>query len=97
MRLLRTLAPVVLNAVFPHRALAYDNSAPGARLPVLGWSSWVDPGDEHPIFDYCDEHSVKAASDAFVSLGFKPHYTHFHLDDCWLMSTGTRPGTYKAT
>ena len=67
-------------------AFAYDNGAPGSRLPVLGWSSWValGPGDEHPIFDFCDEHSVKAASDAFVALGFKAAgYTGFHLDDCW--------------
>lgn len=65
---------------------AYDNGAPGSRLPVLGWSSWValGPGGSHPIFDYCDEASVKAASDAFVALGFKEAgYTGFHLDDCW--------------
>ena len=65
---------------------AYDNAAPGSRLPVMGWSSWValGPGASHPIFDYCDEFSVKAASDAFVSLGFKQAgYTGFHLDDCW--------------
>lgn len=65
---------------------AYDNGAPGSRLPVLGWSSWValGPGSDHPIFDYCDEFSVKSASDAFVALGFKDAgYTAFHLDDCW--------------
>ena len=65
---------------------AYDNGAPGSRLPVLGWSSWValGPGSNHPIFDYCDEFSVKQSSDAFVSLGFKEAgYTGFHLDDCW--------------
>lgn len=75
-----------LAVIFPLCVPAYDNSAPGARLPVLGWSSWValGPGAEHPIFDYCDEHSVKAASDAFVSLGFKDYgYRAFHLDDCW--------------
>ena len=39
-----------------HQVSAYDNGAPGSRLPVLGWSSWValGPGAEHPIFDYCD-------------------------------------------
>ena len=37
---------------------------------------------EHPIFDYCDETSVKRAADAFVELGFTDHgYHHFHLDD----------------
>lgn len=67
-------------------ACAYDNNAPGARLPVLGWSSWValGPDSQHPIFDYCDEASVKHAADAFVTLGFKEAgYTGFHLDDCW--------------
>eukprot|EP00658_Telonema_sp_P-2_P058724 TRINITY_DN4726_c0_g1_i4.p1 TRINITY_DN4726_c0_g1~~TRINITY_DN4726_c0_g1_i4.p1 ORF type:complete len:401 (-),score=73.61 TRINITY_DN4726_c0_g1_i4:40-1242(-) len=65
---------------------AYDNQAPGSRLPVLGWSSWValGPGGQHPIFDYCDEASVKAAADAFVEVGLKDAgYTGFHLDDCW--------------
>ena len=49
---------------------AYNNGAPGSRLPVLGWSSWValGPGSNHPIFDYCDEESVKQSADAFVSL-----------------------------
>jgi len=52
----------------------------------MGWSSWValSPVGEHPIFDYCDETSVKRAADAFVELGFPDHgYHHFHLDDCW--------------
>ena len=38
------------------------------------------------IFDFCDETSVTAAIDAFVSddLGlFDAGYRHFHLDDCW--------------
>jgi len=67
-------------------AHAYDNGAPNSKLPVLGWSSWVAlaPGAEHPIFDYCDEDSVKHAIDAFVELGFvDAGYHHFHLDDCW--------------
>ena len=66
--------------------VAYDNGAPNSKLPVLGWSSWValGPGAEHPIFDYCDEDSVKHAIDAFVELGFRDAgYHHFHLDDCW--------------
>jgi len=65
---------------------AYDNGAPGSRLPVLGWSSWValGPDSAHPIFDFCDEDSVKAAADAFVAVGLKDAgYTGFHLDDCW--------------
>jgi hypothetical protein len=52
----------------------------------MGWSSWValGPDGQHPIFDYCDEASVKAAADAFEVVGLKgAGYTHFHLDDCW--------------
>ncbi len=85
-RLHRLLPLLAAAACCSAPAAAYDNGAPGSRLPVLGWSSWValGPGDAHPIFDFCDEHSVKAASDAFVALGFKDHgYTGFHLDDCW--------------
>ena len=72
----------------PQSVVAYNNDAPHSRLPPLGWSSWValGPNNEHPIFDYCDEHSVKSAIDAFVSpeLGlFEAGYRHFHLDDCW--------------
>ena len=77
---------LLLALVLPATLTAYDNNAPNSRLPVLGWSSWValGPDASHPIFDYCDEFSVKAASDAFVSLGFKEAgYTGFHLDDCW--------------
>ena len=66
--------------------LGYDNNAPHSRLPVMGWSSWValGPGKAHPIFDYCDEASVKAAADAYEAVGLKAAgYTGFHLDDCW--------------
>ena len=73
--------------------LAYDNGAPNSRLPPLGWSSWValgpDADTDHaatPVFDFCDEVSVKASMDAFVSdeVGlYKAGYRHFHLDDCW--------------
>lgn len=54
---------------------AYDNGAPNARLPTLGWSSWValGPPGSDPIFDYCDEFSLKATVDAFVALGFPSH------------------------
>jgi len=38
----------------------------------------------HPLFDYCDEASVKVSIDAFVEVGlYKAGYRHFHLDDCW--------------
>jgi len=73
--------------------LGYDNGAPHSRLPPLGWSSWVALGPNAdsqaagaPIFDFCDEASVKASIDAFVSdeVGlYKAGYRHFHLDDCW--------------
>jgi len=65
---------------------AYDNGAPNSRLPPLGWSSWeaFGAGTEHPIRDYCDENSVKAAIDAFHETGlYDAGYRHFHLDDCW--------------
>lgn len=65
---------------------AYDNGAPHSRLPTMGWSSWValGPGAEHPVFDYCDEFSVKQAADAFIEVGlYDAGYRHFHLDDCW--------------
>mmetsp|Transcript_39657 Transcript_39657/g.123579 ORF Transcript_39657/g.123579 Transcript_39657/m.123579 type:complete len:522 (+) Transcript_39657:61-1626(+) len=67
-------------------AAAYDNGAPHSRTPPLGWSSWVSlaPEDNHPIFDYCDEESVKHAADAFHEVGlYDAGYRHFHLDDCW--------------
>ena len=83
------LPAILTSTIFGHLGLsvtAYDNGAPGTRLPALGWSSWValGPEAEHPVFDYCDEASVKAAADAFVELGFKKAgYSAFHLDDCW--------------
>lgn len=67
-------------------AVAYNNGAANSLLPPLGWSSWValGPGSDHPIFDYCDEFSVKASVDAFIEVGlYDAGYRHFHLDDCW--------------
>eukprot|EP01060_Flectonema_neradi_P019646 TRINITY_DN268_c0_g3_i1.p1 TRINITY_DN268_c0_g3~~TRINITY_DN268_c0_g3_i1.p1 ORF type:complete len:410 (+),score=98.09 TRINITY_DN268_c0_g3_i1:85-1314(+) len=66
--------------------VAYNNGAPHSRLPPMGWSSWValGPGPAHPIFDYCDEASVKNAVDAYLAVGlYDAGYRHFHLDDCW--------------
>eukprot|EP00927_Polykrikos_kofoidii_P078980 TRINITY_DN7577_c0_g1_i1.p1 TRINITY_DN7577_c0_g1~~TRINITY_DN7577_c0_g1_i1.p1 ORF type:complete len:428 (-),score=69.80 TRINITY_DN7577_c0_g1_i1:100-1383(-) len=72
-------------------AAAYDNGAPNSKLPPMGWSSWValgkgwpGPDAEHPIFDFCDEGSVKSSIDAFHEVGlYDAGYRHFHLDDCW--------------
>ncbi len=80
--MLLQVLPLLLATV----AFAYPNNAPNARLPTLGWSSWIalGPGAEHAIFDYCDEASVMAAADAFVEVGlYAAGYRHFHLDDCW--------------
>ena len=82
MYLIRFVAAALLVAA----ALGYDNDAPNSLLPPLGWSSWValGPAADHPIFDFCDEFSVKAAADAFVEVGlYDAGYRHFHLDDCW--------------
>ena len=74
-------------------ALAYNNGAPHSKLPPLGWSSWVALGPDADkdeakalIFDFCDEASVMASIDAYVTdaVGlYKAGYRHFHLDDCW--------------
>ena len=67
-------------------SVAFNNGAANSRLPPLGWSSWValGNGSEHPVFDYCEEESVKRAADAFVTVGLaEAGYRHFHLDDCW--------------
>ncbi len=54
----------------------------GSPLQTISYSSIT--GADHPIFDFCDEFSVKAAADAFVDVGlYDAGYRHFHLDDCW--------------
>jgi hypothetical protein len=41
-------------------------------------------GDDHPVRDFCDTVSVKAAADAYVEVGlYDAGYRHLHLDDCW--------------
>lgn len=82
-------ACLVLLLVGP--GMAFDNGAPHSKLPPLGWSSWVALGPDWPgppasapVFDYCDEASVKASVDAFFKVGlYDAGYRHFHLDDCW--------------
>jgi alpha-galactosidase len=82
---------IIALPLFAWRASAYDNGAPHSKMPALGWSSWValGPGADSsqagaPIFDFCDEASVKASADAFLKVGlYDAGYRHFHLDDCW--------------
>ena len=72
-------------------AAAYPNGAPDTRLPSLGWSSWtaLGPGAAHPVFDYCDEFSLRAAVDAFMEVGlYEAGYRTVHLDDCWADPAG---------
>jgi len=72
-------------------AVAYDNDAPHSKMPMLGWSSWValspktdTEAADAPLFDFCDEVSVKASIDAYHEVGlYDAGYRHFHLDDCW--------------
>lgn len=61
-RRLPPVAAAVAVVVLCARAIpvaAYDNGAPQARLPALGWSSWeaFGPGAAHPVRDYCDANS----------------------------------------
>lgn len=73
---------ILLSLTAPLLAHAYPNGAPNARLPTLGWSSWIalGPAGSPPVFDFCDEASVKASADAFIALGlYDAGYRHFHL------------------
>ena len=82
MRVLAALAALALAAT----AAAFDNGAAHSRLPPLGWSSWdaLAAGADHPIRDFCDTVSVKAAADAYIETGlYDAGYRHLHLDDCW--------------
>ena len=86
------LGPAIILASLAGAALAYPNGAPNARLPTMGWSSWIalGPPGSAPVFDYCDEASVKAAADAFIALGlYDAGYRHLHLDDCELVRRGS--------
>jgi hypothetical protein len=75
-------------------AAAYPNGAPNARLPTMGWSSWIalGPNGSAPVFDFCDEQSVMAAADAFMALGFyEAGYRHLHLDEQVHKTNNTHP------
>ena len=77
---------VLAAALAATAAQAYDNGAPHSRLPPLGWSSWdaLAAGADHPVRDFCDTVSVKAAADAYIETGlYDAGYRHLHLDDCW--------------
>ena len=97
--MLRTAATLLLAT----SSRAYDNGAPHSRKPPLGWSSWVALGPDAasdaakaPIFDFCDEASVLASIDAFVSVGlYKAGYRHFHLDAAGPTSSATPPATCR--
>ena len=92
--MLMILALLALVAL-PHDAHAYDNGAPHSRLPPLGWSSWdaLAAGGDHPIRDFCDTVSVKAAADAYIETGlYAAGYRHLHLDDCWAATSRTAAG-----
>jgi alpha-galactosidase len=96
LRLMRAaFAAVVLVAAVPRVTLAFDNGAPHSRLPPLGWSSWdaLAAGADHPIRDFCDTVSVKAAADAYIEAGlYDAGYRHLHLDDCWAGKTRNATG-----
>mmetsp|Transcript_71589 Transcript_71589/g.125298 ORF Transcript_71589/g.125298 Transcript_71589/m.125298 type:complete len:623 (-) Transcript_71589:83-1951(-) len=84
--MVRGLCAAISLLAFFNVAHCYDNGAPNSRLPPMGWSSWVAlaPGAHHPVYDFCDEASVKHAIDAFHEVGlYDAGYRHFHLDDCW--------------
>merc|ERR1712190_251431 len=50
----------------------------------MGGPDWSGTDGKAPVFDFCDEASVKASIDAFHDVGLYDNgYRHFHLDDCW--------------
>eukprot|EP01043_Picozoa_sp_COSAG02_P006707 COSAG02_NODE_193_length_29843_cov_30.519903_31_plen_405_part_00 len=50
-------------------------------------------GADHPIRDFCDTVSVKAAADAYIATGlYDAGYRHLHLDDCWAGHTRNATG-----
>merc|ERR1712032_1650752 len=79
---------IVLAASLFAGGFAYDNDAPHSRMPPLGWSSWVGLGPDWdtaegkaPVFDFCDEVSVKASIDAYHAVGlYDAGFRHFHLN-----------------
>ena len=90
--------PLLALVSLPHDALGFDNGAPHARLPPLGWSSWdaLAAGADHPVRDFCDEVTVKAAADAYIEAGlYDAGYRHLHLDDCWAATERTAAGNIQ--
>ena len=61
-------AVAAVATLLPWVTVAFDNGAPFSRLPPMGWSSWdaLGPGADHPVRDFCDTVSVKAAADAYI-------------------------------
>lgn len=60
--------------------------------PFLFWNH-----PDHPIRDFCDTISVKAAADAYIATGlYDAGYRHLHLDDCWAATTRTAAGQIQA-
>jgi hypothetical protein len=84
----------VFAAALPLCTMAFNNGAPFSRLPPMGWSSWdaLGPGADHPVRDFCDTVSVKAAADAYIESGlFDAGYVNalslHHSVHCWKQQT----------
>ena len=72
---------------------AYNNGAPHSRLPPMGWSSWdaLAAGADHPVRDFCDTVSVKAAADAYIEVGlYDAGYVHVHVH-AWILTRLSSP------